>query len=142
MRADPNRAAAMSTLQNLELAHLTIERWNAGDLEGVLELYAEDASMQPGPDWPEQAGWHGRAEIRRNMEEWRAVWESNQMDLERIEILGERIVGSGRWLTQGRASGIDGTMPFTILLSFRDGKILSLEWFADHDSAVAAARDA
>jgi hypothetical protein len=31
-------------------------------------------------------------------------------------------------------------MPFVILLTLRDGKIAVLEWFTDHDEAVAAAR--
>jgi hypothetical protein len=31
-------------------------------------------------------------------------------------------------------------MPANTLCSVRHGKIASLEWFADHDAAVAAAR--
>jgi len=30
--------------------------------------------------------------------------------------------------------------PLFIVFTFRDGKIAVLEWFADHDTAVAAAR--
>ena len=32
-------------------------------------------------------------------------------------------------------------MPFVILLTVQGGKIASLEWFTDHDEAVAAARE-
>jgi ketosteroid isomerase-like protein len=128
--------------ENLAVARLAVERWNAHDFDGVLKLYAEDAVMQSGPDWPEQAAPRGRDAIRRNMEEWRDVWESSVMEVESIEGFGERIVAAGSWNTRGRASGLDGTMPFVLLLTIRDGKISSLEWFADRDSAVAAARDA
>jgi ketosteroid isomerase-like protein len=31
-------------------------------------------------------------------------------------------------------------MPFSILFTFRDGKIAVHEWFTDYDAAVAAAR--
>jgi hypothetical protein len=31
-------------------------------------------------------------------------------------------------------------MPFVILCTLGDGKIRSLEWFTDHDAALAAAR--
>jgi ketosteroid isomerase-like protein len=41
---------------------------------------------------------------------------------------------------RGAASGVDGEMAIFILFTFREGKIARLEWFADRDSAVAAAR--
>jgi ketosteroid isomerase-like protein len=128
--------------ENLEIARLVVERWNANDLDGVLELFAEDAVMLSGPDWPEQASWEGLDGIRRNMEEWREVWESSRMEFDRMESFGNRIVGSGAWTTRGRASGVDGQMPFVVLLTLRGGKIASLEWFTDRDLAVAAARKA
>jgi hypothetical protein len=43
---------------------------------------------------------------------------------------------------RGVASGIGGEMPIFILFTIRDGKIAVLEWFANRDTAVAAARDA
>jgi ketosteroid isomerase-like protein len=52
----------------------------------------------------------------------------------------DRVVASGAWITRGRASGIEGDLPFVILLTLRGGKIASLDWFTDHDEAVAAAR--
>jgi ketosteroid isomerase-like protein len=125
-----------------DLARLLIERWNAGDVEGVLDLYTEDASMHSGPDWPEQVVYSGHEGIRRNIEEWRSVWESAVVRLDKLEQEGDRVVASGAWQTRGRASGVGGEMPFVILLTLRGGKIARLEWFTDHDSAVAAARDA
>jgi ketosteroid isomerase-like protein len=89
--------------ENLETARLVVERWNANDLVGVLELFAEDAVMLSGPDWPEQASWEGLDGIRRNMEEWREVWESSRMEFDRMESFGNRIVGSGAWTTRGRS---------------------------------------
>jgi ketosteroid isomerase-like protein len=132
----------MAPTTNLEIARLAMERWNAGDLDGVLELYAEDASMHPSPEWPEQASWHGRDGVRENMEQWRSVWESSEMEIESLESYGERVVATGAWNTRGRASGVDGRWPFTILLTMRDGKIASHEWFTDRALAVAAARAA
>ena len=128
--------------RNLEIARLVVERWNANDLDGALELYAEDAVMLSGPDWPEQSSWEGLEGIRRNMEEWREVWESSQMQVDGLESFGDRIVGTGFWNTRGRLSGVDGRMPFVVLLTLRDGKIASLEWFTDREVAVAAARGA
>jgi ketosteroid isomerase-like protein len=117
-------------------------RWNAGDIEGVLELYTDDAVMFAGEDWPEQRTRRGREDIRSNIDEWRAVWESAELEISRIETFGERVVAGGAWHARGRSSGVSGSMPVTTLCTIRDGKIESLEWFTDHDAALAAARGA
>jgi ketosteroid isomerase-like protein len=132
----------MAEADNLDLARSLIDLWNAGDIEGVVDLYTDDAAMIAGPDWPDQAEYHGHDGVRQNIEQWRSVWESSRIVAERIEVHGDRVVASGAWLTRGRASGIEGKMPFVILLTLRGGKIASLEWFTDHGEAVAAARAA
>jgi len=132
----------MSEQENLEIARLAMERWNSGDLDGVLDLYAEEAAMHPAADWPEQACSHGRDGIRENIEQWRSVWESSDIEVESRESYGDRVVASGAWHTRGRASGLDGRWGFNIVLALRDGKIVLHEWFSDHERAVAAARDA
>jgi ketosteroid isomerase-like protein len=130
----------MADADNVDLARTLVDLWNAGDIEGVVELYTEDAEMIAGPEWPDQAQYHGRDGVRANIEQWRSVWESSRIEAERIESHGDRVVASGAWVTRGRASGIEGQLPFVILLTLRGGKIASLEWFTDHGEAVAAAR--
>ncbi len=123
------------------IAQQLIARWNAGDIEGVVELYTEDTAMYAGPEWPDQATYRGHDGVRQNIEQWRSVWESSSIELEELASFGDRVVASGAWVTRGRASGVSGRMPFVILLRIRNGKIASLEWFTDHDVAVAAARE-
>ena len=116
------------------------ERWNAGDLDGALDLYHEDAVSIAGPDWPEQYTHRGHDEIRSNMADWLSVWDSSQIEIGSVETYGDKVVVTGAWITRGRSSGVTGTMPIVILLTLRDGKIAVLEWQTDHDTAVAAAR--
>jgi ketosteroid isomerase-like protein len=127
-------------MHNVALIRRLVERWNAGDVEGVLDLYADDAVIVTSPDWPEPATWRGGSEIRASIEDWRAVWQSSTAELERLEPLGEKVLALGAWTSRGRASGVDGQMPIAILFTVRDGKIALHEWFMDHDGAVAAAR--
>jgi ketosteroid isomerase-like protein len=127
-------------MDNAELIRQLAERWNAGDLDGVVELYTEDATIVSGPDWPEQAAWEGHSGIKASLIDFGAVWESARVEMGPIERHGDRIVGKGMWRTRGASSGVEGTMPFVILFSFRDGKIALHEWFTDYDEAVAAAR--
>jgi ketosteroid isomerase-like protein len=125
---------------NADVIHELISRWNAGDMDGVVELYAEDAVTHAGPDWPEQASHQGHEAIRANIEEWRSVWEVVVADLHDIEEYGDKVVATGSWQIRGGSSGVVGEMPIVILFTLRDGKIAVLEWFRDRASAVAAAR--
>ncbi len=127
--------------EHVAIAQQLIERWNAGDIEGVVELYTADTAMYAGPEWPDQVTYRGHAGVRQNIEQWRSVWESSSIEVEELASFGDRVVASGAWVTRGRASGVSGRMPFVILLRIRSGKIASLEWFTDHDVAVAAARE-
>ena len=62
----------MADEDSLGVARLLIERWNRGDVDGVLDLFADDASMYPGAEWPEQATYHGRDGISENIDQWRS----------------------------------------------------------------------
>jgi ketosteroid isomerase-like protein len=127
---------------NADLIRQLAERWNAGDIDGAVELYTEDAVVRSGAHWPEQATWEGREGIKTSMEEWAVVWQSSRVEMGPIERHGDKILGSGTWRVRGAASGAESTMPFAILFSFRNGKIAVHEWFDDYDAALAAARGA
>jgi ketosteroid isomerase-like protein len=130
-------------MDDADIIRQLAERWNAGDIDGAIDLYAEDGVIVNGPEWPEQATWVGHDGIRQGMEEWAAVWQSAVVEMGPIERYGDKIVAPGAWRSRGVASGAEGTMPFSILFSFRSGKIARHEWFEDHaDAVAAAARDA
>ncbi len=131
---------AFFLMENVEVIRELARRWNAGDIEGVLDLYTEDAVMLAGPEWPEQAPRRGREGIRSNIEEWRAVWESAELEIKRMETFGDQVAAEGAWNARGRSSGLSGAMPVASLCTIRHGKIASLEWFTDYDQALAAAR--
>ena len=118
------------------------ERWNAGDFEGLLELYHDDVSVHTGEHWPERHVLEGKAAFRESIDEWLSVWQSIEIETAKIEVYGDRVVAHGAWHSTGRASGVAGEMPIHIVFTVRDGRIARLEWYPDHERAVAAARDA
>jgi ketosteroid isomerase-like protein len=127
-------------MSHADLIHELTGMWNSGDVDSVSQLYTEDAEIRTGPHWPEQATYRGRDAIRDTSAEWASLWETLQIEVDSIEEHGHQAVVTGAWRMRGAASGIDGEMPIFIVFTFRDGKIAALEWFADHDTAVAAAR--
>ena len=128
----------MTTDVVLEMA----QRWNSGDIAGCLDLYHDDVVMTPSPHWPETVQLKGKDAFRKNTEEWLGAWGSVLIETKSVEAFGDRVVAHGAWVSTGRVSGVEGSMPVHMVFTVRDGRIAHLEWFEDHDSALAAARGA
>ena len=118
------------------------ERWNAGDFDGLLELYHDDVSVHTGEHWPERQVLEGKDAFRESMDEWLGVWESIAVETDHVEAYGDRVVAHGAWRSTGRLSGVEGTMPIHIVFTVRDGKIARVDWCPDHEQAVTTALDA
>jgi ketosteroid isomerase-like protein len=129
-------------LDPIEIVRQLGERWNAGDIDGLLELYSDDIVVKTGEHWPEQAPVKGKVAFRESIDEWLGVWQSIAIETDHIEAHGDRVVARGAWQSTGRMSGAEGTLPIHLVLMVRDGRIARLEWYPDHESAVAAARGA
>ena len=127
----------------LDIVRQIAERWNAGDMEGLFELYADDVVVMTGEHWPDgNAVLEGKEQFRENTHDWLSIWESVHVETDAVEAYGDRVVAHGNWVTKGRASGIEGTMAIHIVFTVRDGRIARVEWYPDHERAVAAARGA
>ena len=125
----------------LDIVRSSAERWNAGDFEGMFELYADDMVVVTGEHWPEaNQVMEGKDAFRESTQEWLELWQSVELETDHVEAYGDRVVARGHWRSTGRVSGVEGTMPIHMVLTVRDGKIARLEWYPDHDRAVAAAR--
>jgi len=127
----------------LDIVRPSAERWNAGDFEGMFELYSDDLVVVTGEHWPEaNLTMEGKDAFRESTREWLDVWQSVELETDHVEAFGDRVVAQGHWRSTGRASGVAGTMPIHMVLTVRDGKIARLEWYPDHQRALAAARGA
>ena len=54
----------------VEIVRQVGERWNAGDIDGLLALYADDIVVRAGEHWPEQATVQGKAAFRESIDGW------------------------------------------------------------------------
>jgi ketosteroid isomerase-like protein len=127
----------------LEIVRQISERWNAHDIDGLFELYHDDVVVVTAEHWPDgNTVLEGKQRFRESTHEWLDVWQSVHVETDAVEAYGDRVVARGNWLTKGRVSGMEGTVPIHIVFTVRGGRIARVEWFPDHDRAVAAARDA
>jgi ketosteroid isomerase-like protein len=73
------------------------------------------------------------------MEWWRnemlVNWERFHVLPERFELVGERLLVTGRWDARGSESGVDLDIPATWIVEVREGKIVYWQTYTDHAQA-------
>jgi ketosteroid isomerase-like protein len=115
-----------------------IDAWNREDFDAALEYVDPDiewhnSGVLPGVD----RSYHGRAGVRRFWDDWRGAWEELSLDVEKYVDLGEQVLALVHFRARGRG-GIEVAQPFAQLYTFRAGKVVRFEGFADWDAALEA----
>jgi ketosteroid isomerase-like protein len=129
-------ARAMSQ-ENVEIMRFTVEAWNARDMHSLGELYDPEIVVRWGEGWPEGSeSTMGRAAVVRQWEQQRAAFDEDRLELLSFTDLGDRVVARQLW--QARGSGPDLSMEFSTVNTFRNGKLILLEFFWNHADALEA----
>jgi ketosteroid isomerase-like protein len=125
--------------RNAEVVRRLGELWNAGDYEGVLELYSDDVVMTAAPEWPDPGPWVGKEGVGWNQRQWLEAWDEVQLVTHELAFNGDKVLLVGEWNSRGTASGFGGQMEVIFVLTLRDGLITHFDWFSDADEARRAA---
>ena len=124
--------------QNVEVVRSYVEAWNAGDMDGVRELYDPDVVMVVAPDWPEPGPFVGRDAVMQQLSQARGAFESDSIEFVTDPVaVGDRVVVRVGWHGVGR--GPQSDMEWTNIFTIHDGRILSAEYLWDHAEALEAA---
>jgi ketosteroid isomerase-like protein len=125
--------------ENVELVRRGIERFNAG-VTLIDDVFAADAELWPAVGFPEGGPFKGHDEIRRFFEGLREGWKPGTAVFPReFEEAGDKVLVSAEWRAIGEASGVETSSDWMALYTFRDGRIVRLQFFADRDAAIEAA---
>jgi ketosteroid isomerase-like protein len=124
---------------NLEVIRRLTERWNAGDMDGYLELHHDDAVMLTTPEWPEQGPWRGKQELRASVANWRGAWDTIAVRIDDLRGRGDKVAAQASWISRGRASGADQSLGFSMVFILREGKVEQAQFFTDHADALREA---
>ena len=125
--------------RNVDVVRELVRRWNAGDYDGILELYRDDVVMTAGPEWPDPGPWEGKEQVAWNQRQWLDAWDSIEMVVDELETSGPKVLSIGKWISRGKASGLGGEMPAIIVLTLDGGLVSRFEWYQDVDEARRAA---
>ena len=124
--------------ENVEIVRTYFKVWNAGDMEGVRELYDPDAVMEVSPDWPEPGPFVGRGAVMQQLNQARAAFDRDSVEfLSDPVAVGDRVVVRVAWYGFGR--GPQSDMEWTNVFTIRDGRVLKAQYFWDHAEALEAA---
>ena len=124
--------------ENVEIVRKSIEAWNAGDMDAFRELYDPEIIMRPPERWPEPGPFVGREAVMREWHQTRETWDTDTVEpISDFSDDGDRVVVRTVWrgIGQGPESNIETTQVVTV----REGRIVSLEFFWDHAEALEAA---
>jgi ketosteroid isomerase-like protein len=116
--------------------------WNRGELDQMLELYAEDAVFDVSEVFTDVSPMRGREEMRSYWGTLRETWTGIRLDpLEGFKLKDGRYVIDQRWWSKGTRSGVEIDQRIAVLYTIRphDQKIEQAKLFPSVEAAVAAA---
>jgi ketosteroid isomerase-like protein len=119
------------------------ELWNKGDVSAVAEMWSDDFEWHNDPSWPGQTIYYGRETVVRFLEEEvAAIISLGEIEVDRIEIVGDELVICMVARTRGGESEVDiGKVPIFHVAKVRDGRVVRVKAFLDEGQAFAAARE-
>ncbi|MBS1860554.1 MAG: nuclear transport factor 2 family protein [Actinobacteria bacterium] len=117
----------------LEVARPALEAWQRGDVEALADLLDPEVELT----WWEPGEWdcHGRAEVLTLLRE-RAAEGAGTAEIELIDAGPDAIVSA--WSEAFTEGPVAGLRPAT-LITFRDGKAISMRQFRSREEAFEAA---
>ena len=124
--------------ENVEVVRHYFDVWNAGDMDGVRELYDPDAVMEGAADWPEPGPFVGRDAVMQQLRRVREAFDSDSVEfLSDLVAVSDRVVVRTGWHGSGRGPQVD--MQWTNVCTVRDGRFVKVQYFWDHAEALKAA---
>ena len=123
--------------ENVEIVKAAIAEWNAGDMDGLREVFDPDVIVRLPEGWPEPGPFVGREAVMGQWERNREVWDADTLEpVGDLIDAGDRVVV--RWIWRGVARGPESHLEFTAVYTMRNGLIVSLEIFHSKDEALKA----
>jgi len=115
-----------------------VRRWNDGERDGYLELFAEDVVVYADETWPENDTVRGREGIAQFWQDFRGVWDDVKLRVN-TRRTGDGVAAANcEWVTRGRASGVEGTIEFAFA-AWEDGGVLTRgKFFEEFPDALEA----
>jgi ketosteroid isomerase-like protein len=124
---------------NVEIVLRASDLFNAGDIEGFLELCAPDLEYRDLPELPGSGVFIGHDAMRGWWAQVYDAFEDVHFEADDIIDAGACVLVVTHGRGRGKSSGAPVEMHFTNVWTLRDGTVVSIVSHADHDEALEAA---
>jgi ketosteroid isomerase-like protein len=125
--------------ENEEIVREQFRAFSAGDTGAMKRQMAPDAVLETDPRFPEGGTFKGVDEVERFFLGLHDGWRDSRAFARDFQATGDRVLVTGVWQATGEASGIEVTSDWSVLWSFREGKIIGIRFFFDRAEALEAA---
>jgi uncharacterized protein len=125
--------------RNVEVVRRGFETFNRRDVDGLVELCADDAEWFPFRAQLEGSVYRGHEGIRRFVADMDDDWAEFEIHPEQFEDLGERVLVMGRVRGRAGVSGVAVNNLGGFVFELSDGKISRLVSYSDPEVARQAA---
>ena len=118
----------------------TLDAFNRGDKAAWVAEHDPNVVMIPARQWPENTPIRGAEAIWDFYLAATDTWDEGVSQIGEAIDAGDTLVVNNRREARGVASGANVEFSYWIVATFRSGKPVRLEWFADRAEALQAAR--
>jgi ketosteroid isomerase-like protein len=126
--------------ENVERMHRGFDAFTRRDKVAWLELCDPDIVLAPIGDWPETDPIRGREAAWDFLVAADEPWERGPYEVVEVVDGDDKVVARQRRDLRGKSSGVEVEYDYWVVLTFRDGMTLRVEWFDDRSQALKAAR--
>ena len=125
---------------NVDAARKALDAFNRRDRAVWLALSDPEFENFPPRDWPESDPIRGYEAVWDFFVEAQDAWEEGPFEYaELIDAGNDKVVADVRREARGKASGASVAWSYWQVVTFRNGKLLRMEWFANRAEALEAA---
>jgi len=126
--------------ENVKTLRRALDSFNRRDRLVWLAVCDPECENVPPREWPESAPIRGAEAIWDFFVEAQDAWEGGSYDrAPRGHAEDDVIVANQRRQMRGKSSGAGVAWSYWVIFTFRDGKVVRFEWFADRAEALEAA---
>jgi ketosteroid isomerase-like protein len=123
---------------NVEAVHQAFDAFTRRDKAAWFEGCDPDLEVVPTGGWPE-------GEIRGREAGWDFLvttdepWEPGPYELREIVDGDDKVVARQQRRMRGKSSGVEVDYDYSVVFTFRDDKVIRVEWFEARSAALEAA---
>ena len=129
--------------ENVEIVRRIMEAWPKVQAENFSELVTRtmepECDYYPAPGLPGARPCHGREDVVRFLNEFRAAWEEYRYDLKLVRPVGDdRVLLHGHVRAEGRTSGVTLEADLYQCFWLRHGRFIRVEDHLSEEGAIHA----